>query len=413
MHRFHYTLVVFLFTSVTCGQDNTRVSGVISPLDDSSFYVLDKTGQKVVTWNQQTKVAIQIGFTNFKPRNHQIEYTIHSSTQKHRIELPRKPAYAVIDRRRFDPKERGNDYLVPRGLKVFFSPTPDHFPTLQENYYAGKFDLHKRVLEIKESDYEIKMPSGKTDIHVYDVLTPEDCRPFVNKANVVGMEKDGKILAKEIHLVPLGDQTVNDDPQLPRYLFIGDSISGNYDRGLRGSLQGKFNLHHPPTNCGPASKGEKEIRDWLGDYRVKGRQWDVISFNFGHWDVGKSKMEYQTSLEAVIRELKKTKAMLIWVTTCPVPDGFEKTDGLDSLGKAPGRKAGVMRQYINPWAMEVISKHPEITVCDQWQFVEDGRGDAFKEWWQGQNVHFHHQHEGKLLGEFLGKHIWQTWNMAQ
>ena len=160
------------------------------------------------------------------------------------------------------------------------------------------------------------------------------------------MEKDDKILAKEIHLVPLGDQTVNDDPQLPRYLFIGDSISGNYDRGLRGSLQGKFNLHHPPTNCGPASKGEKEIRDWLGDYRVKGRQWDVISFNFGHWDVGKSKMEYQTSLEAVIRELKKTKAMLIWVTTCPVPDGFEKTDGLDSLGKAPGRKACLL--YTSP-----------------------------------------------------------------
>ena len=61
----------------------------------------------------------------------------------------------------------------------------------------------------------------------------------------------------------------------PRYLFIGDSISGNYDKGLRAALAGKFNLleHHPPTNCGCRTSfcvrrgnGAKNIHHWLGAY---------------------------------------------------------------------------------------------------------------------------------------------------
>jgi hypothetical protein len=67
------------------------------------------------------------------------------------------------------------------------------------------------------------------------------------------------LIAEEIHLHPIGDQAALDDPKKPRYLFIGDSISGNYDKGLREALAGKFNLHHPPTNCGPSGKGAKSI----------------------------------------------------------------------------------------------------------------------------------------------------------
>lgn len=62
----------------------------------------------------------------------------------------------------------------------------------------------------------------------------------------------------------------------------------------------------------------------------------MISFNHRHWNAGSDKASYQRDLETVIVELRKTKARLIWVTTCPVPNGFPKAEEL-SKGKALGR----------------------------------------------------------------------------
>ncbi len=47
--------------------------------------------------------------------------------------------------------------------------------------------------------------------------------------------------------------------------------------------------------------------------------------------------------------VKKTKAELIWVTTCPVANGYPVAGDLDAGGKSPGRTAGVMKKYRNPW----------------------------------------------------------------
>ena len=94
---------------------------------------------------------------------------------------------------------------------------------------------------------------------LYNFLTVKDCKPFINRATVIGQLKGDVVIADEIHVQPIGDQVALDDPKLPRYLFIGDSISANYDKGLRAALAGKFNLHHPPTNCGPAGNGAKNI----------------------------------------------------------------------------------------------------------------------------------------------------------
>jgi hypothetical protein len=220
----------------------------------------------------------------------------------------------------------------------------------------------------------------------------------------VGQRKGEVIHAKEIHLQPIGDQSASDNPKLPRYLFIGDSISGNYDKGLREFLAGKFNLHHPPTNCGASAKGRSNIVEWLGAYDQKGRHWDVISFNHGHWDSGNDKTCYQKNLEKIITELKKTKAKLIWVTTCPVPNGYPPASDMSKEGQAPGRTAGVMEKFLNPWALEVMKKHPEISICDQWQFVKDNGDAVYKEFWAGKDVHFRGKPAEKL-GEFLGKRV--------
>ena len=170
------------------------------------------------------------------------------------------------------------------------------------------------------------------------------------------------------------------------------------------TLDGKLNLHHPPTNCGPSASGAKNIVNWLGAYDKPGRHWDVISFNHGHWDSKNDKESYQGNLEKVIAQLKKTKAKLVWVTTCPVPNGYDPAGELDTRGKAPGRTAGVMKKHLNPWAAEVMKQHPEISICDQWQFVKDNEAGLYKDWWAGRNVHFKGE-PADALGELLGKHV--------
>ncbi|MEC7566909.1 MAG: SGNH/GDSL hydrolase family protein [Planctomycetota bacterium] len=405
--RLWFAIFVILIQSNTLGAEKT-VSGVIGPLDNDGIYVLTTAGQTTVRWDQTTQVAIKINFRNFKVANNRISYTIHSSEIKQEILLPKKEAYAKFERTQINPSEIKSSYLTPRGMKLHFTPMADHVPTATENYFAGKVDLEAKTCTIGQKTYQIRMPSGQTDVLIYDVWGVKDCKPFINHATAIGQPQGKSFIAKEIHLVPLGDQAQRDNPKLPRYLFIGDSISGNYNQSLRTALAGRFNLHHPPTNCGPSGKGVSSIRDWLGDYQQPGRHWDIISFNFGHWDSQQTKADYQGNLEFVIRELRKTGAKLIWVTTCPVPHGYDTVTPLTASGKAPGRKSGVMQRYLNPWAKEVINKYSDITICDQWQYCKDREQDSFQQWWSGRNVHFNQQ-TAKELGEFLANHVLHIW----
>ena len=52
---------------------------------------------------------------------------------------------------------------------------------------------------------------------------------------------------------------VKDDPQLPRVLLIGDSVSRGYTPSVRKSLAGEANVHLAPANCGPTSLGLNKI----------------------------------------------------------------------------------------------------------------------------------------------------------
>lgn len=203
---------------------------------------------------------------------------------------------------------------------------------------------------------------------------------------------------------PAPKQTPTDDRNLPRYLFIGDSISLNYGKAIVDLHAGKLSVHHPPENCRSSSRGRSRVSTWLGDYRRAGQQWDVISFNFGHWDVTNSKKEYQDDLHEIIKQLKQTDARLVWVTTCPIPDGFDPIDTPASADRAPGRKSGVAKTYLNPWAAEVVADYPEITICDQWQFVHENRNGLYKQWWKGDNVHFS-AGPAYGIGRLLAEHI--------
>ena len=152
---------------------------------------------------------------------------------------------------------------------------------------------------------------------------------------------------------------ITDDPILPRVLLIGDSISIGYTLPLRDALKGTANVHRPATNCGPTTRGLKQIDAWLG-----GGTWDVIHFNWGLHDLkylaadGKSLGDpkkpgnrqqvpikaYEANLRRLVTRLQKTGATLIWRQTTPVPEGSRGRVAGDAV-KYNAVAVGVMKEY--------------------------------------------------------------------
>lgn len=118
-----------------------------------------------------------------------------------------------------------------------------------------------------------------------------------------------------------------DNPDLPRVLIIGDSISIGYTPRVRRLLDGVANVHRPTTNCQWSAYGDEHLEEWIGDSR-----WDVIHFNFGLWDWYGWKQEekatpesYAANLESMVRKMKaKTGAALVFAMTTPPCLGPEK-----------------------------------------------------------------------------------------
>lgn len=145
-------------------------------------------------------------------------------------------------------------------------------------------------------------------------------------------------------------QQVDDVEGLPRVLLIGDSISMGYTLEVRKLLKGKANVHRPPVNCGPTTRGLEQLDSWLALGGAE-KKWDVIHFNWGLHDLkyigpksdrlvpvereGSRQQvppdAYRENLRQLVLRLKKTKARLIWRNTTPVPKG--------ARGRVPGDAA--------------------------------------------------------------------------
>ena len=160
-----------------------------------------------------------------------------------------------------------------------------------------------------------------------------------------------------------------DNAELPRVLLLGDSISIGYTLGVREQMRGHANVHRAAENCGPTTRGLKQLDKWLGE-----KQWDVIHFNFGLHDLkymnkdgnltktetGRVQVppaEYERNLRALIRRLKETGAQLIWCSTTPVPQG------------ALGRVVGDAKKY-NTIAIQVVQDElgEDCAINDLYQF---------------------------------------------
>lgn len=127
---------------------------------------------------------------------------------------------------------------------------------------------------------------------------------------------------------------IEDVPDLPRVLLIGDSISIGYTLDVREMLKDRANVHRIPVNGGPTTNGLQNIQKWLGDSK-----WDIIHFNFGLHDLkymrtvgtkgnpsktagAKAQVpldEYEKNLAELVKIMQATGAQLIWRTTTPHP----------------------------------------------------------------------------------------------
>lgn len=163
---------------------------------------------------------------------------------------------------------------------------------------------------------------------------------------------------------------------LPRILIIGDSISIGYTPYVQEFLENKTQVFRPmqenskAENCQGTTYGVKHIDRW-----IKGKEWDVIHFNFGLHDIkhvdpktGKNSSnqahppqanlkQYEKNLKKIVKKLKKTGAILIFATTTPYPD---KING-------PLREPGMPEKY-NEVAVKLMQKN-NIHINDLHGFV--------------------------------------------
>lgn len=188
-------------------------------------------------------------------------------------------------------------------------------------------------------------------------MKPALCAVFLALAPALGSAAEASP-AKAKPTVPPEFLPVEDIAALPRVLLIGDSISMGYTLPVRELLQGKANVHRPPTNCSATSTGLQSLTAWLGN-----GPWEVIHFNFGLHDL-KLPPEgirhappetYEKNLRELVRRLQATGAKLIWASTTPVPNGgvlapnrrFGNVDQYNAIAEKVMRENGVAMDDLN------------------------------------------------------------------
>ncbi len=394
--------------------DQCKLTGILMDVNKAEGYLLVKgpNGDSKIYFDENTPIHQHVGGINkIDWDKGVISMGLLGAGQPAVAKIP-DPAYLTAKYK--DAGEFKKYWLNAKGAKkvrdfvISRDEVVPHAPTDDNPKVAGR--LVGDTLVVGQEKFKIAL-----DGHGRIRMAPGDLVPFSHLAMGFGEKlSPTEVRAKSIGVEDRTDPLKIEDPKLPRYLYIGDSISLNYGGPLRHALEGKVNILRPPTNCGRSIKGVKNLHAWMRAYDRPGRKWDVISFNFGHWDSGNSKEGYQQNLETIIEKLKKTKAKLIWVTTPPVPFGYNlrpdefkqaspKDIPITEAKKLFHRVPGRMRVQ-NEWAAEVMARHPEIMICDHWQLVMNNFDGFYSQWCRGRNVHFRHGPEVPL-GRSLARHV--------
>lgn len=183
--------------------------------------------------------------------------------------------------------------------------------------------------------------------------------------------------------------------KLPNVLLLGDSISIGYTPFVKEFLSGKANVYRPvdeyekPENCLGTQNGILKTNTWIRD-----GNWDIIHFNFGLHDLkhvdkitGENSnnpedprqtnlRHYVKNLKEIVETLKTTKAILIFVTTTPVPSKrvkpFRAPGSVPEYNKAALKLMKKENIHINDLYASTLPLLPEIQRKDNVHFTERG-----------------------------------------
>ncbi len=404
----------------------STIEGVVVEQRKYSIVVAQGDRDVVVNITPQTSVSLKIMRAKYDLQNRKI-----------RIELPISAPDGVFENNEFtqydlpDPlfikatfphstaMQKAMKANVKRLVTFELGVPTDQVDPDDELSFTGQLkagsEPDKMRLMIGSRAYEVVLGNRDARLLGFSIL---DLLPFRTDVFVQGEFEGEELFADEILFMPVGDALEREQVDLPRCLFLGDVISFNYQRPLREALDSLVNLHHPPENC-RGSENWKSIPRWMGAYRKEGRGWDVITFNFGLWDVDLTKQQYQENLRNAIDELAKSNAKLIWVSSTPIDYGYnadgpqgqlipeDQRAGLDREStELSGRVTGRMRRQ-NEWAREVLKTRPEIAICDLWQVVKNGEATVYKDWWYSKRTDFEYP-QSIPLARNLARYILQA-----
>ena len=217
-------------------------------------------------------------------------------------------------------------YFFITGMTEVSSAGPNGEPTNAAEASAQKAAAEKKL----EEDYQALVATLPADQQAWERVLQENLGGFY-----LPIHKRQKVAGQSNAW-----DFIQDDPQLPRVLLIGDSVSRGYTQPTRKALQGKANVHRAPANCGPTALGLRKLDVWLGDGK-----WDVIHFNFGIHDRNTTIDVYTERLEELVQRMKKTGATLIWATTTPIPDVPSKKQTAASIVERNEAAAAIMKKH--------------------------------------------------------------------
>jgi hypothetical protein len=178
---------------------------------------------------------------------------------------------------------------------------------------------------------------------------------------------------------------------MPQHLLIGDSITDGQFPFVKTMLNATLDSHLIPINGGDTGEGQTCASVWAQDLE----RWDIISYNFGAWDIGSSDCnltkdasgqyldarleEYISRLANITAQLKHTRAgrngNLVFVLTTPSPDVPEccddpKVSPAGHFRAATGTHTCVKRTIVfNEAARALLVQLGGIHILDLYAFV--------------------------------------------
>ena len=320
-----------------------RLDGVVKTQNKYSVVVATRNSDVTVKLNPKTKVELKIQRASYDLPNHRlvIELPISAvdgnfeNNERIHYELP-DPLFVHARFPHLTAKKKAMSANVKRLANFRLSSSQTTEANLDDELeIAGRLTpgSNPKQMQLIAGDGVFPVTLGNRDARLtgFSIL---DLKPYHTDVFVSGVREGDEYFADEILFVPVGDPVSREQPDLPRCLFLGDNTSFNYQRPLREALDSLVNLHHPPENC-RGSANWPSIPRWLGAHREAGRQWDVITFNFGLWDIETTKDQYQSNLRNAIELLQESGAKLIWVTSTPIDYGFN-TDNPEGNISRPG-----------------------------------------------------------------------------